>query len=703
MKETWIWLPKSFYPNNQITKFDALSDNSNETYVVAEFKKEYLFDQQITCVSIRFSADTEVQFFCNGDILATGPCAVGGDFLGNGKAREWYYMSKTDFFPKGNRIDFFARVKMCPTRIYEYSKGHGGFMLQATVCFADGSTQMISTDDTWLVRKNSAYVGACAYDGRHTPDAYVAAEVIPDIWNVTQAPIPVREEREIILGSVSLKPYEEKSEAFYLDMIYAGFIHLRSMGEGAVKVSLILRETDEDQYATEGATLCGNDEYRSFHLESVGNVTAKLKNETDKEVEIDLSLITTCYPVDVDAKTETDDESINDILKVCKHTLKYCRQTHHLDSPRHCEPLACTGDYYIESLMTAFSFGDMRLAEFDVERTAELLCHNDGRMFHTTYSLIWVRMLYDVYMIGGKFDLLKNCRDALDLLLARFDTYIGDNGLIENPPDYMFVDWIYIDGLSMHHPPKALGQTVLNMFYFMALNDSELIYRLLGDTTASLRCKEKKKELQTAVNTLLYDSEKGMYFEGLNTPISPTQIKQWQPQNVDKRYYLKHSNIMAAYTSICDSSTARSLIEKIMNDEIEGNVQPYFQHYLLEAIEKHGLKDKYSLQVIEHWKQAVKDCNKGLVEGFFAPEPTYHFDHSHAWGGTPLYSLPKALTGLSIEEAGYKRIKLKPSLLGLKLARVEIPTPYGMIICELEQGCKPKISVPDGIVWEEDQ
>jgi hypothetical protein len=117
VKETWIWLPKSFYPNNQITKFDALSDNSNETYVVAEFKKEYLFDKQITCVSIRFSADTEVQLFCNGKILATGPCAVGGDFFGNGKAREWYYMSETEFFPNGNRINLFARVKMCPTRI----------------------------------------------------------------------------------------------------------------------------------------------------------------------------------------------------------------------------------------------------------------------------------------------------------------------------------------------------------------------------------------------------------------------------------------------------------------------------------------------------------------------------------------------------------------------------------------------------------
>ena len=702
MKETWIWLPKSFYPNHQTTKFDALSDKSNETYVVAEFEKEYSFDKHIKRASIRFSADTEVQLFCNGEIFATGPCAVGGDFLGNGKAREWYYMSEVDLFPKDDRIKFFARVKMCPSRIYEYSKGRGGFMLKATVYFADGSTQLISTDDTWQVRKNGAYVDSCVYDGRIMPDAYVSAEIVPDVWRAGIAPIPVREEKEIAVGTVLLKPHEQITKRFDLDMIYAGYVHLSSKGGGTAKVALTLRETDEKREESERAILSGDmDEYRSFCLQSAGNITATLINDSDIDAEISIGLITTCYPVTIDASTVTDDESINEILRVCKHTLKYCRQTHHLDSPRHCEPLACTGDYYIESLMTAFSFGDMRLAEFDVERTAELLRRNDGRMFHTTYSLIWVRMLYDVYIIGGNFDLLKKCRDALDLLLARFDRYIGDNGLIENPPDYMFVDWIYIDGLSMHHPPKALGQTVLNMFYFMALEYSELIYRLIGDTDASLCCKEKKKELSTAVNTLLYDKERGMYFEGLNTPIPSAEINQWQPQNVEKRYYLKHSNIMAAYTSICDPSTARALIEKVMNDEIDGNVQPYFQHYLLEAIEKHGLKDKYTLQVVGRWKQAVKDCGKGLVEGFFAPEPTYHFDHSHAWGGSPLCSLPKALTGISIVEAGYKKIKMKPSLLGLKRARVEIPTPYGMILCEMEQGCKPKITLPEGIVLEE--
>ena len=396
----------------------------------------------------------------------------------------------------------------------------------------------------------------------------------------------------------------------------------------------------------------------------------------------------------------TGDAGLDEILRVCRHTLRYCRQTHHLDSPAHCEPLACTGDYYIEMLMTAFSFGDMRLAEFDLLRTAELLRHSDGRMFHTSYSLIFVRMLYDTYLLGGSETLLPACRDAVDLLLARFAGYVGENGLIENPPDYMFVDWIYIDGHTMHHPPKALGQSVLNMLYFMALQTAVKIYMQLSDRAAADLCLTRASALQAAVNIHLFDSERGMYFEGLNTEVSPACLGKWHPQNIEKRYYLKHSNIMAAYTGICDTATARMLIGRIMRDEIEGEVQPYYLHYLLEAIYTHGLRDTYTMAVLDRWRPAVAACARGLPEGFVAPEPTYRFDHSHAWGGTPLWSLPRALSGLTVLEAGYRRIRLCPSLLGLREATVEIPTPKGKIVCRLKEGAPPDVTLPAGVTLE---
>jgi hypothetical protein len=164
------------------------------------------------------------------------------------------------------------------------------------------------------------------------------------------------------------------------------------------------------------------------------------------------------------------------------------------------------------------------------------------------------------------------------------------------------------------------------------------------------------------------------------------------PANTDKRYYLKHANVLAAYFGVCDDETAKELIRKVMTDEIEGDCQPYFLHYLLEAVYRLGLRDKYTLEIINRWKNPVKECSKGLVEGFIAPEPTYSFDHSHAWGGTPLYSLPKALMGLEINVAGMKKINLSPSLLGLESAKAELLTPYGKVICELEKGKEPVIT-----------
>jgi hypothetical protein len=203
--------------------------------------------------------------------------------------------------------------------------------------------------------------------------------------------------------------------------------------------------------------------------------------------------------------------------------------------------------------------------------------------------------------------------------------------------------------------------------------------------------------LKKAVNELLFDREKGMYFEGLNTPTDPKKLYQWLPQNSEKRYYLKHSNIMAAYVSLCDSDTAKTLLKKVMDDEIAGDVQPYFMHYLLEAIYTHGLRDEYTLKVIEKWKKPILECPKGLVEGFVAPEPTYKFDHSHAWGGTPLWSLPKALLGLSIDKPAFREITLRPSLLGLNRAKIEFLTPCGKVTVTLEKGNPAQITAPNEI------
>ena len=707
--EKWIWLPKDKYPTHQTTLLTI--SGAAETYALCHIKKCFNTKKPIREMHVRFSADTQFVVYLNGAHLATGPSSVGGDFLFNDRVYPQQYATElhltakddvgyADALSKGV-ADFFAYVKMQPARWLEMSHGHGGFFLTAHVTFEDGTKTVLLTDETWDIRYIAAQYRAGFYDGNIKNDDWVKAENIPNIWHCLTSPLAPCTEFEVkpTDNVIVAAPGETVKRTMELDKIYAAYITAKAKTSGPLHVTVWASETGE-QGSVEGYIFTEDTDYRGFEIHSAGALIVEVKNEGDAPATVEMGLIATHYPVYVHAKTVTSDDDLNLVTDVCAHTLKYCRQTLHLDSPRHCEPMACTGDYYIEAMMTQFTFGDQTLSAFDVRRTAQLLRYRDGRMFHTTYSLIWVQMLWDVYMLNGDKTLLSDCEDALTILLERFATYVGDNGIIENPPDYMFIDWLYPDGINMHHPPKALGQSCMNMYYYGALMTAAKVYETIGETAMAEMNRRAAASLQKAVCELLYDPARGLFFEGLNTPPPEHLISGSMPQNVEKRYYRKHANVLAAYFGIVDRDTCRDLLTKVMTDESLGELQPYFTHFLLDAIYRNGLRTEYTDTVLRQWVAPCHECSKGLAEGFIAPEG-YHFDHSHAWGGTPAYALPLALSGLVLHEPGYDKISLDPDLLGLENAHVEIPTPHGMITIDMERGEDGKTVsrtvIPEGI------
>ncbi|MGN1410672.1 MAG: hypothetical protein ACI4XJ_10940 [Eubacteriales bacterium] len=704
--EQWIWLPDDKYPDNQTTSHSCMSGEDSKKYghyTVVRCGRNYRFDKSITSVKIRTSGDTFFRLYVNDIRKVTGPASVGGDFLSNDRVRGQHYATEltlSDEFPglAEGLLDFSAVVRMQSIQMFEFSQGHGGFFLTAHVRFADGTKTVLRTDENWMIQSLPAHTSAGHYDGTIETPSPVQAKRITNIWHCLTSPLPPATETMIAPKNnrITVPAGENVDVILPMDMIYTGYPAVKAETNGKISVELRCIETCEGG-SGEYYVFDKNDSYCGFTLHSAGKLRVKAENHSDSPAELEVTFYASHYPVDVQAATKTSDPDLNLVLDVCAHTLKYCRQTLHLDSGRHCEPMACTGDYYIESLMTAFTFGDMRLAAFDVRRTAQLLRYNDGRMFHTTYSLIWVQMLWDVYMLTGETELLADCEDALTLLLERFATYLGDNGIIENPPDYMFIDWLFPDEISTHHPPKALGQTCLNLFCYGALRTAAKVYELLNEPAMARKMTDDADALQVKIIEILYDKEKGLFFEGLNTPTPEYLIAGYMPQNVEKRYYRKHANILAAYFGIFEKSKCQEILEKVMTDDSLGEVQPYFAHFLLEAVYRNGLRDKYTLRILEDWKAPVKECPYGLAEGFIKPEPTYNFDHSHAWGGTPAYALPLALTGLELVEPGYKKIRMNPSLLGLTEADVQIPTPYGMINVHQKSGDATVIRIPEGI------
>ncbi len=694
---SWIWLPKKEYPNNQNTFYNSLSPQGDGNYTVCSFNKRYYFRQVPKFVEIIFSGDTAFYLTCNGEDIARGPAYSGGDFLNNDKARSDYYSFKKRFSPKESYLDFFALVRMKPYHLSEYSKGFGGFYLSGVAYFENGERIEFGTDNSWDVTYLPSYNQPKCYDGSVKSDAPVKAEARTDIWCAEVAPIPPCTLEKFVTYTYKLTNGESIKETRELDKVYAGFLKIKAKAKGCVMVNINAFEREE-RYFLAYCNFTEISEYYSLELASVGGFDIEISNNSNTDAEIEISFDTSYYPINTLAKTEVSDKELNKLLEICTHTLKYCRQSHHLDSPKHSEPLACVGDYYIEMLMTAFSYGDFSLCEFDILRIVKTMEHNDGRLFHTTYSLILVDMIYECYMLTGNKDLLIKSKRALDLLFARFKTYMGENGLVEAPPDYMFIDWLFPDGISTHHPPKALGQACLNLFLYSALKTGAKIYEALSLSENANALKTDAQRLKIAILDNLYDKERGLFFEGLNTETPKELLGQYMPRNVEKRYYRRHANILACYAGILNKDESKKLLEKVYNDNSLGEVQPYFMHFWLEAILRNGLADKYTLPLLELWKKSIRECPKGLVEGFYPPEPTYKFDYSHAWGGTPLYSLPMAITNLEILEPGYKRIRLNPTLLSLDFAHVEIPTPFGIITVEISNKNGVKITKPDEII-----
>ncbi len=691
----WIWLDPVSYSEFQINE-QYISWPKTRKDCVVEFRKQITFFRIPKQIKLYVSGDALFRLWINGDFIGQGPASAGGDFLMEGPI-PWYYANEYIRNPETKSVQFEAQVRLQPQEMTDVTGGKGGFYLWGMAEFSDGEVETFGTDSTWQVRVNKRFVTPYVYDATIEPDKWQFAVATGDSRKLQVASIPP-------LCYEIVHPQDDAQKRLHLhtgecikiefERIYSAHIALRCTGFCHLQIKCY--ETPDLRVSQEEIILNGTEEYRSLYMKSIGMIEIFVL-EADDEVMLEPYLYFSHYPVELEGDMSTSDKELDLLYDVCKWTLKICRQTLHLDSPKHQELLACSGDYYIESMMTAFTFGDMKLAALDIRRTAQWLEYNNGRMFHTTYSLVWVQWLEFVFQFTGDTSLLEDCHQACICLFECFQNYMGEKGVLENAPDYMFVDWVVIEGYSMHHPPKCLGQTVLNAFYYKALQDAAMIARRVGWAEAAL-WQERADNLRRAFHFWFYDEEKKMYIDGLD---DPTEKSEWLPENVSIRHYSRYANTLAALYGLCPPADRKRLVRFVADEQNElPPVQPYFMHFILQAVCQAGLIEEYGLTLFEKWKPLVRNCSKGLQEGWIEPEPGYSFDHSHAWGGTPAYHIPLLLSGFKMIEPGFKKISLSPQLLGLTYADISFPTPYGMIRCIQHQGESPQIIVPEGLDCE---
>lgn len=692
----WIWLDSEKFPEYSL---------ENRSFYMAEFLNA-ISASQSKKITIKICADARYMLYVNGEFVGRGPSSAGGDFLWP-KMRFFYYDEYV--LDASKKLEIRVLASSVPSVLCESSAGQSGLYFEALG--ENGAS--IALDGKWLCRPVSSFLSVTEIDYTKKEYSFEEAMIVPNVYKLKKSPLEPLCERTITPISLDKITLNKNTGVAIFDKIYSAYPEISIKADGRVKIQIEYAERQGQVSLVEQIITDHDIVFTSPRLRSVGEIKITLDGEGARSAKIEnVKIIYSAYPVKNKTTFNCSDTLLNQIYELCMHTLKICRRDIHLDSPMHQEHLACTGDYYIQALMEYMNIYDPTLTAFDIYRTSELLDIQDGRLFHTTYSLIFPEWLLDYYMHTADKKLLVECKTALNKLLRRFDGYIYENGLVECAPDYMFVDWILMDengnhtdptnmmshgnfeGFSLHHPPKALGQGVLCMFYYNALCKSARLFEILDEPKSAKECQEKAQKLKEAINIHLFDGERGLYLGGLNTP-DMVENSEWLPKNTNKKFYLKQANTLAVLFGIAPKGKAREILEYVVTDLKKEEMQPYFYHFLLLALLKENMFAEHGMALIRRYESILEKCDKGLCEAW----EMFPSDSSHAWGGTPAYILKLALSGFEMIEAGYKRVKLSPRIYDLDFADFGISTPYGAIEIKLENG-QITVTAPDQIQIE---
>ncbi len=406
-----------------------------------------------------------------------------------------------------------------------------------------------------------------------------------------------------------------------------------------------------------------------FMTEIAPAFTVEVRNvKTPLEI-VDAGANFTSQPLDYRGHFECSDERLNRTWKVSRWAVQICLQTHHLDSPNHQEPISDPGDYVIESMVNYYAFAQPWLARQDIRKFAWILKDESYHNFHTSYSIAWLQMLMDYYDYTGDRALVEEMAPYVHELLDTYVSWRGINNLISEAPNYMFMDWVDIGGFGCHHPPAVIGQGYLTALYCHGLDMASRVAAMSGDKVRVAHYARLHDEAAVAFNRELWVADKGLYRDGkpFQSSVKPGQ---WLPADKDIETFSPHVNLLAVLYDLAPKNRQAAIVEKVLAEK-PLNTQPWFMHWVFQAIDHAGLFNRYGTQQIRRWRIVPE------TQSFH--EMWNGGDLSHGWCSTPLVQMSARVLGVRPTSPGFKTLVIRPELCDLSWARGRVPTPQGCV------------------------
>ena len=660
-------------------------------------------------VEARMTASAPYFLYVNGIPVSRGPADQGHDFSNRGK-------QPIPFYDLRDLTPFFHRGKNAVAVLTD----PGAKVLFEAVCTSpEGKKVTVGTDGNWkglpaafltlstIPAKESSRQKptACSvFEGTKEPCGWSAPGFDDSTWAMVSPPSPV--------GKGSLQPSELPPcmETVYpvkqvipvegsaitvppgalkdgkplvittngavqvlFDRVMSARVGFKIKGSEGAEMSFIPTELPGKGGTPAGILRLRSGiqtfETRRFH--AMGAVRLEFRNVTKPLEVLEVTADWTSQPVAYEGSFECSDPFLNRLWKVCRTSVQINLQTHHLDSPSHQEPISDYGDYLIEDLVAydAFGYGNPWLVRQDLRKWAAVMRDAGYHTFHTSYALMWLQALMNYYDRTGDAALVKELAPVIHELLGKFATYVGSEGLVSQAPDYMFMDWVTLGGLPAHHPPAEIGMGYMTALYYKALADGIRVSEITGESDKASSYRNLRAGILPAYNSLLWDPSAGLYKDGVSH-LSKVAPHQWMPADRGTVTHSAQNNSMAVAYGLADDKKPEELMKRTLAIQ-PWNLQPYFMHFVFDAMDRSGVYDKEANDWLRKW--TINDQTQSLLEA------NGMGDLSHGWTSTPLYQMSSRILGVEPASPGFGRILIRPRPGGLEWASGSVPTPHGPV------------------------
>jgi len=337
------------------------------------------------------------------------------------------------------------------------------------------------------------------------------------------------------------------------------------------------------------------------------------------------------------------------------------------------------GDAYVDYHANLAAFGDTDLLKrglafmaeaFQGGRPKAMAPNGDGNHM-LDYGMLWAQSLVDYWRLTGDTSLVAQAFPALRDFIAYLQAYKSPNsGLLDIPRDH----WSVTTLIDWAGAESRYGQsTAVNALYIATLQDAATLAAALGQDQAAGEWSQEAKQVEQALNELLFSSLEGRYLTSQveSDLLPPTPHAQAWPL----AYGLVPPGQLEAVSD--------ALLELISSDPGTPNVEIYGFFWVLEGLGRAG-RISDGIDLIKAYYGRMLELGATTWWESFNANQHYWAGLSHGWGSAPTWFLTTYILGA--RRSGPDSWQVKPAFAGVSQASGELPLPGGVLKVGWEAG-----------------